>query len=352
MRVDVAIIGTGPGGGMAACRLAETGLKTLILEKEKLPRDKPCGGAISIDVKQFFKWDISPLIEAEAGTLKYVHNNTAPTVIDRFQSPILLVERRHFDYDLIKRALSLGSGNVNLWEKFRVVNVAEDEGAVFISGDNQEHVQADYLIAADGPLSRTAKCLGLERDAPYALAIEAQVAVEPEIFEIEKACATFDFSCVPDGYGWIFPRSGYLNCGVGAWYGRSRPSLRKAMNAFLKKSFPAGSIRSTKQRGHAVPIYAGHRNIATPRVCLVGDAASLVSPWLGEGIRYALQSGLLAAEVIAAILGEVSILTSDSGPRQPVLRNASCRVYQSLIHRTIAKQMDMFYRRVLQVSSN
>ena len=132
------------------------------------------------------------------------------------------------------------------------------------------------------------------------LTIDAKVEVVPEILEAEKEQATFNFFCLPQGYGWIFPKTGYLSCGVGSW--SRNHSLPKAMDDFLAKSFPAGSIRSVKRSGHPIPIYAGHREIATQRVCLVGDAANLVDPIMGEGIRFALESGSLAAEIIKILL--------------------------------------------------
>ena len=104
-KVDVAIIGTGPGGGMAACRLAKTALKVLVLEKSKLPRQKACGGALSLGVKEIIDWDFSSLIEMEAVAGKYLYNYTLPKEISSESqknsqdkaSPALMVNRSRFD---------------------------------------------------------------------------------------------------------------------------------------------------------------------------------------------------------------------------------------------------------------
>ncbi len=347
MKVDVVIIGAGPGGGMAACRLAQTGMQVIILEKSRLPRPKACGGALPGGIETLLDWDITPLIEAEVSSVKYLYNYTRPKIFRQTKPSILMVDRSRFDYDLVERAVILGGGNVNLRDGFSVLQVEESDHVVTIYGKNQETVQADFVIAADGAHSKTAKCLGLNRDAQYGMAIDVEVEVVPEIFEAEKDHATINFFCLPQGYGWIFPKKDYLSCGVGTWHGRRSPGLPKAMDDFLNNSFPPGSIRTMKRLVHPIPAYAGHREIATQRVCLVGDAANLVDPIMGEGIRYALQSGMLAADVIISLVtGEPD---SDIQPEDVTWKNGACRVYQALIHRRFGQDMDILYRFALPI---
>jgi len=149
------------------------------------------------------------------------------------------------------------------------------------------------------------------------------------------------------GYGWIFPKKDYLSCGVGAWQGQRSPGLPKIMDDFLNNSFPPGSISTVKRLVHPIPAYAGHREIATQRVCLVGDAANLVDPIMGEGIRYALQSGMLAADgIISLVTGEPA---SDIQPEDVTWENGACRVYQALIHRGFGQDLDILYRFALPI---
>ena len=311
---------------MAACRLAASGLRVVVLEKETLPRRKPCGGGIPAQATRLFDWDVTPYVDAQIHTIRTFYNHTL--CVDRAREvPLLMVDRSRFDQHLIERAVAQGGGQLMLREGFRVAGVEEDEAGVTITARDGERVRASFLIAADGAFSRTAACLGLKADKPPAVAIDAEVEVEPEVFEAEAHRATFDFFCLPNGYGWIFPKAGRLSCGVGSWGGK--PQLQVSLNAFLAASFPPNSIRSVERFGFPIPIYAERRQIATRRVCLVGDAAGLVDPVVGEGIRFALQSGALAAGVVAGLLQ--APLARVDVPDLPRWGEADCRIYQHLV---------------------
>lgn len=347
MKADIVIIGTGPGGSMAACRLAETGMKVIVLEKSSLPRVKACGGAIPAGMKTFFDWDITPYIENEVSSIKFLNDHSALKESKSTQSALLMVDRSSFDYHLIDQAVSLGKENIELVENFRVSRVEERKNAVFVYGNKKEPIETDFLIAADGAFSRAARSLGLNKNISYGLAMDTRVEITPDIFDYQKNCATFNFFCLSRGYGWIFPKNGYFSCGVGAWHGVKKTTLAKEMNLFLKKSFPPDEIKSIRSMTHPVPIYSGHREIATQRVCLVGDAANLVEPIMGEGIRFALKSGALAADIIACLTG---VKTNSNGHLKNISwENGGCRCYQTHIHDGIGSDLDILYRYALPV---
>ena len=348
MKVDVAIIGAGPGGAMAAWRLARSGLKVMILDKDRLPRVKACGGAVPVKIQDLFDGDVTPPIEARVTTVKYLYDYGRINVLAGLSPPLLMVDRSTFDFYLLEQALAAGKGSVNLRDGWRVEQVEETPDKVFIKNDKQGTVQADFVIAADGAFSKTAMCLGLNENAPSGLAIDARVDVSTEVYEALKNCATINFGCLPGGYGWIFPKSSYLSCGLGSWHkGGGGRGLVRNLEDFLAKSFPAQSIRAVKQSVHPVPIYGGHRSIATRRVCLVGDAANLVDPVMGEGIRFAIRSGAIAADVIIGLMGANPVDDADAAVSS-AFRDLG-RAYQQLIHKGIGADLDILYRLALPV---
>ena len=108
------------------------------------------------------------------------------------------------------------------------------------------------------------------------------------------------------GYGWCFRKGNILNIGLG----RADPHRLSAhvtdFQRFLKSSRRI-SFDVPPLHGHAYLLYGtSTRNIVGEGYVLVGDAAGLAAPQSGEGIRPAIESGLLAAQSIAAANGRYS----------------------------------------------
>lgn len=190
------------------------------------------------------------------------------------------------------------------------------------------------------------------RRKPGGAAIDAEVQVDPATFQAERSQVTFDLWCLPNGYGWIFPKGDHLSCGVGSW--RTPRKLPAHMDRFLARSLPPGSIRHQVRRAHPVPVFTGHRAVATRRVCLVGDAAALVDPVLGEGIHHAIFSGALAAEVISLVLAarspheplldprlRVRIQVPDGPLWQALGTVRDCRLYTELIRYSVGRELNL-----------
>lgn len=345
MKVDVVIVGAGPAGTMAACRLAGSGLRIALLEKSPLPRAKACGGAMPVEMKGFFGWDIGPVIEAEASRIRWLYNHEREKEVNAGDTCMVFVERRRFDFHLVEKALLLNKGDLVLRDGFAVERVVEESGAVTVYGGKGEALRASFVVGADGANSRVARSLGLHRKAPFALAATVDIEVPADTFAEEKDRATFNFFCVPHGYGWIFPRAGYLNVGVGSW--SEFPGIHKALDGFLERSFPGGSRPLGRPRTRPLPIYAGARPIATRRVCLAGDAAGLIEPVTGEGIRPALVSGSLAAEVIAGLFGQEAGAGILPGPEGST--GGGCIGYQQRIYQQMGEHLETVYRYGLPV---
>lgn len=335
---DVVIVGSGPGGASAARSLAGSGLEVLVLERARLPRYKPCGGAVPTGA-------LGAPIDPEA---------RVPAQVNLFQGgrphhhsfddrPILMYNRRELDFGLVGEAVEHAAGDVRIRDEFSVRSVEERPDSVLIRSESGELVKAAFVIAADGATSLVARSLGLRQRTPMAAAIDLEVRVSDACFERESARAVFDFFCLPDGYGWTFPKAGYLSCGVLAW--RNPRRMRWEVDRFLSGRLARSEIQGIEFHGHPIPGYCGDHPIATSRVCLVGDAARLVDPIIGEGIRYALQSGGMAARAVLDCLAgadppEGMRYTGSAGPGRPSMGER----YQWEVRQRILPKLDWIWR--------
>lgn len=342
---DVVIVGTGPGGGTAACRLVGRGLDVLVLEKERLPRSKACGGAMPGYVRKLLDWSIEPLIRARVSTQLYRYDYSDPARQISMPDPMILVDRPSFDRHFIDRAVRMGGGCIALRQGAAVRGAEEDDDGITLTLRNGETVRARYVIAADGASSVVARSVGLYLRSAGA-AVDAAIHVSEDVFAAERHRATFNVHCVDAGYGWIFPKADHLSCGVGMWHRPRR--LLTELETFLKRSLPEGSITGIERLSHPVPVFQGHHRVATRRICLVGDAAQLVDPVLGEGIRYAIQSGHLAADVVSAlcvpeILDEIGHQPAGAKGDLATIHalHGDCGTYNTIVRHTIARDLNL-----------
>lgn len=295
---DVIVVGTGPAGAVLAYLLAKRGLDVLILERAKLPRYKTCGGGLTWKTLQNLPFDVSAVFEHKAvgGVLTYAGQQLLKVEIGW---PVAwLVMRDRFDHYLVQQAIQAGA---RLIEGISVSNV-EDKGDRVVVTTNKGELQALLLAGADGVNSIVAQSMGLIPDREVGVAVEAELAVAPASLEAQAAFATFDFGVLPGGYGWIFPKRDHLSVGVFRAIPGKATGLKKALEKFIASEAVLLDPRILHLQGHQIPLGGRKQELHKGRVLLVGDAANLADPWMGEGISYAIVSARLAAEQMFAAL--------------------------------------------------
>jgi geranylgeranyl reductase family protein len=298
---DCIIIGSGPAGGTAAYHLAKKGRSVLIVEKESLPRYKPCGGGVSPVVAQWFDFDFSPAISLKVSTIRYTWNTGDPVEAElNTPEPIWMVRRDIFDHFLIQQAQRQGA---ELRDSTEVTGI-EFKGDHWQVNTASGPVEGKYLIAADGAKGPMAKWLGFkERKRLIGGALEAEA-----ITRIENGhMAHFEFGMVKNGYIWNFPKADGYSIGIGTFRGGEPQNLREIVTEYSK--IFGVDFKSIKQVGHPLCLWDGDQTLHTQQAILAGEAACVVDPFTAEGIRPSMFSGLKASEAIdKALSGDMNAL--------------------------------------------
>ncbi len=286
---DVIVVGSGPAGSSAAYFLGEAGKRVLVLEKERLPRYKTCGGGLSVRfLQEQFPFSFESVVKDEVTAVSYIFYNLE-TTIPLSTDEIGMVMREDLDSYLISHT------RAELIQEAVVRRVTEQADRVVVETQDGRHFSAKYLIGADGANSMVAHALGLRRARTLAAAIEAEVVVPPEVKKRFDHRMVFIFGDIHYGYLWIFSKPDHLSVGIGALHpkpGELQKTLKKVMARY------GISLDGAALHGHPIPIYTRREKVSSARSLLAGDAAGLADPLSGEGIRFAIKSGRLAAESI------------------------------------------------------
>ncbi len=290
MDQDVLVVGGGPGGATASHSLARAGFKVLLLEKATFPRHKPCGGSLSPKVLSL-GLNLKGVVEDVVEEVLFTSPGEEPI---RYRSPkplAYMVQRERFDHLLLHYAQDAG---VRVLYGHRILKAREIPGGVEVIADRRSF-RAPLLVGADGANGVVTRSFHIS-PSRIALAMDAEVSPPQRVQEAWRGRALIDFGSIPFGYGWVFPKARDLSTGVLGVKGRVR-TLPGYLQGFLQKQLPQGG--ESRVTGWPIPLPSWRLNpVASPRVLLVGDAAGLVDPFTGEGIYYAMRSGLLASQAI------------------------------------------------------
>ena len=303
---DCIIVGAGPAGGTAAYHLAKRGRSVVILEKEKLPRYKPCGGGVAPIVAEWFDFDFSPAISLKVKSVRYTWNMSDPVEADLdIAEPVWMVRRDIFDHFLVQQAQKQGA---ELRENTEVKGI-EFKSDHWQVNTADGHVLGQYLIAADGSKGPMANWLGFKkRKRCIGGALEAEALTDtienPETLHLE-------FGLVKNGYLWNFPKADGYSIGIGAFRGGGKQNLKEIATEYSKLF--GVDFTSVKQHGHPLCLWDGNQKLHTQNALLVGEAACVVDPLTAEGIRPSMFSGLKASEAIdASLSGDINALENYS----------------------------------------
>jgi geranylgeranyl reductase family protein len=290
---DLVVVGAGPAGAATALGAlhADPSLSVLLLDRHDFPRDKACGDGIAPHVLDLLaEVGVTGILDDWTPVRRFVLNR-GPVGVDRqLARPTWVVPRAVLDERLVQSAQSAGAQLV----RRRVRGLAVGPSAVTIDGD----LHGRFVVGADGAHSVVRRELGT-KPGPAALAIRGY-APTPSAREAAQVIA-YGSGRQPS-YAWSFDRGdGWSNVGYGELLTDDRPRpTRSDLLTQLERLLPGATDGGESWWGHHLPLAGWRWRPAPGPVLLAGDAAGLINPMTGEGIYYAVLTGLLAGRAVAA----------------------------------------------------
>ncbi|NES13735.1 MULTISPECIES: geranylgeranyl reductase family protein [Micromonospora] len=291
---DLVVVGGGPAGLSAAHAAARAGVRTLVVERATHPRYKTCGGGlIGVSLAE-----VADRIEVPAHDRVdriTVTRDGRREFTRRHSGPVLtMVRREEFDDRLRAAAVAAGA---EVREGVAVRAVEQDPDEVRLRLADGEVIRARAVVGADGSSGITARHVGVTF-RQVDLGLEVELPVPPAEQDRWRGRLLLDWGPVPGSYGWVFPKGDRLTVGVIAGRGEGERT-RAYLRDFVARLGLAG-LTPEHDSGHLTRCRAVDSPLRRDRVLVAGDAAGLLEPWSREGISYALRSGRLAGEAVAA----------------------------------------------------
>lgn len=292
---DLAVIGAGPAGSLTAALAAESGLSTVIVEKKKLPRAKPCGGFVSTRCLSLLPRDMELLPESKTAvkTVSVIKGGRCYSFSSESDLGLLL-KREQFDHELAVYATRKGAVLMEErpLDKLERIDCGKTENVcyrVHIGGKGTAPIKARYVVGADGALSRFALLSGLRTTVTGLSGWGLARYVNPASSITGTGRLIFFPLPFLGGMGWSFEGARWINRGVGGL--ANRRLLKKAfLNLFTEdKKNPLLHFSSWP-----LPFLGPLKPAGRENLLLVGDAAGLVDPFSGEGLYNSIKSAHLA----------------------------------------------------------
>lgn len=304
---DVLIVGGGPAGSSCAWQLRQQGLNVMVMDKASFPREKVCAGWITTAVVEALQLDtedygrqhvLQPIKAFRTGLID------GRGVETRYPDTVSYgIRRWELDDYLLKRSVA----RLQLGQPLR--SLVRD-GQRWIVNDA---ISTPLVIGAGGHFCPVARFMGakLGADEPAIAAKEIEFEMSPAQRDDCRVLGdTPELYFCPDlkGYGWCFRKGNFLNIGLGREGGHRLSEQLENFCGFLKQRGRIPQDIPDHFHGHAYLLY-GHtvRKQLADGMLLIGDAAGLAYPQSGEGIRPAVESGLIAATTIMEADGDYSL---------------------------------------------
>lgn len=296
---DVIVVGAGPAGcaAAAAVRQADPELSVLVVDRADFPRDKACGDGIAYEATETLAdlgFDLPALLDQTLGVHRLAVRSPGGVEVRReMRRQVRVIPRTIFDARLVADLRRRGTEI-----RRHTVRAVQRSGAtVLVDGV----LQARVLIGADGAESVVRRAINVPATPMGRVALAIRGYAEQPTDAADTQVITMARGRWP-AYAWSFPiGDGRANVGYGQVLDH-KPLSRTDLLASLSRLLPGLPSAPTALRAHRLPLSSGRPPIGAGSVLLVGDAQSMINPFTGEGIFYAVTSGMLAGRAAATAL--------------------------------------------------
>jgi geranylgeranyl reductase family protein len=295
-RYDAIVVGAGPAGSTCAHRLASSGVKVLVLDRARFPRDKPCGGGVTGRAARLLPFSIDPVVEDVVTSVRMRLRFGGWFERGDGEPLVLMTQRIRLDAYLLEQAKRAGA---EVRDGLKVEHAQAGPKGVEVTAGG-ERLRAAALVGADGVNGVCGRALGLGGNQAVGVAIEGNVRYDRLRTDDYRGLAVLELGVVPGGYGWVFPKGDHVNVGLGGWE-REGPKLRERLRDLCEANgFSYDDLEGL--RGYRLPLRSPGSILARGRAALIGDAAGLVDPVSGDGMFEGFLSGKLASEAVLDLL--------------------------------------------------
>ncbi|MBI4305418.1 MAG: geranylgeranyl reductase family protein [Chloroflexi bacterium] len=293
MEYDVIVVGAGPAGATAARECASRGLKVLLLDKARFPRDKPCGGGVNVRTARLMPFDLSPVVERTVRQVEF-RALSGRSFVKSSDDPLCYMTQRHrLDAFLLNKATQAGA---HLVERFQARSLERGRDRVAIKADGAGF-RGRVLVIADGVNGTTATLAGIKVEHQIGAALEINLPLGTADRPRSAHRLVIFALRIKGGYGWLFPRADHINVGVCGWK-TAGPQLRFTLREILH-GLGRNETEGWGCQGYRLPVRRPDGPLVDGNAVLVGDAAGMVEPFSGDGIYGAVWSGKAAALAIS-----------------------------------------------------
>jgi geranylgeranyl reductase family protein len=324
----ILVVGAGPAGATAARALAIAGIPVRLLDRAVFPRNKPCGGGISLRILRRFPYLERELPRIATHTIGRLHlegPDGASTVIESEGPAALMIRRFEFDALLVSLACEAGA---ELVSGVDIVGAREVRDGVRLAARDGRTFAASIVIAADGVHSVVARRLGLNTGWPArAVALDMmEETPRSQLRDVDPSTMWVSYGCnlagrtpvkgksAPEGYAYIFPKKDHVNVGVGYVLSHYREAIGASpydlQRQLIRRLRDGGRVVGESVRKNftpfLIPVAGPLRRPGRGRVLLAGDAGGFVNGFTAEGIYYAMVSGARAASAVVEAPGDIA----------------------------------------------